>query len=127
IKKEVIKQDIIDETLYYYEGELLICEKSKNKLKKYLYDENNMLYGIINNGYTYYYVRDILGNILGLVDINGSYVIKYTYNAFGKVLEVEGLLQETLGKDNPFIYKGYYYDNETELYLLTTRYYNPEW
>ncbi|MCI6123170.1 MAG: hypothetical protein MR714_02860 [Christensenellaceae bacterium] len=32
----------------------------------------------------------------------------------------------TLGADNPFRYRGYYYDTETGLYYLTTRYYDPE-
>ena len=37
-----------------------------------LYDENNKLYGLIQNGINiYYYVRDSLGNILGIVDNNG--------------------------------------------------------
>jgi len=34
---------------------------------------------------------------------------------------------QIIGKKNPFRYKGYYYDDETGLYLLTTRFYNPEW
>ena len=31
-----------------------------------------------------------------------------------------------LAKANPFRYRGYYYDTETELYYLQTRYYDPE-
>ena len=86
-----------------------------------------MLYGIINNGYTYYYVRDILGNILGLVDTNGIYVIKYTYDAFGNVISITGTLKDTLGQDNPYLYKGYYYDFETLMYYCKSRYYIPLW
>lgn len=33
----------------------------------------------------------------------------------------------TLGQDNPLRYRGYVYDQETGLYYLTSRYYNPEW
>lgn len=29
--------------------------------------------------------------------------------------------------ENPFRYRGYYYDDEIELYYLNQRYYNPEW
>lgn len=36
-------------------------------------------------------------------------------------------LASTLGAANPFRYKGYYYDSETGLYYLNSRYYNPEW
>ncbi len=28
---------------------------------------------------------------------------------------------------NPFRYRGYYYDTETGLYYLQSRYYNPQW
>ena len=35
-------------------------------------------------------------------------------------------MADTLGKDNPYRYKGYYYDEETEMYYLKSRYYQPE-
>ena len=36
-------------------------------------------------------------------------------------------MASTLGRDNPFRYRGYYYDTETGFYYLNARYYNPEW
>ena len=36
-------------------------------------------------------------------------------------------MASTLGQDNPFRYRGYYYDTETGFYYLNARYYNPEW
>ncbi|MFQ9389053.1 MAG: RHS repeat-associated core domain-containing protein [Coprococcus sp.] len=35
-------------------------------------------------------------------------------------------MADTLGKDNPYRYKGYYYDDETGMYYLKSRYYQPE-
>ncbi len=35
--------------------------------------------------------------------------------------------EENIGIINPFRYRSYYYDNETKLYYLNSRYYNPEW
>ena len=32
----------------------------------------------------------------------------------------------TLGQDNPIRYRGYYYDTETKLYYVSSRYYSPE-
>ncbi len=32
-----------------------------------------------------------------------------------------------IGIINPFRYRGYYYDDETSLYYLNSRYYNPNW
>ena len=40
--------------------------------------------------------------------------------------DITGLEASTIGIINPFRYKGYYYDEETKLYYLTSRYYNPE-
>ena len=91
-----------------------------------LYDENNKLYGFIQNGINiYYYVRDSLGNILGIVDNNGILVVKYNYDAYGKLLSTTGNIANTIGIYNPFRYKGYYYDVETILFYVTSCYYNP--
>ena len=35
-------------------------------------------------------------------------------------------MASTFGVDNPFRYRGYYYDTETGLYYLESCYYNPE-
>ena len=53
-------------------------------------------------------------------------VVEYIYDAWGKLISTTGTLATTLGADNPFRYRGYYYDTETGLYYLTTRYYDPE-
>jgi len=37
-----------------------------------------------------------------------------------------GSMAATLGADNPFRYRAYYYDDETGLYYLNSRYYNSE-
>ena len=42
------------------------------------------------------------------------------------MISTSGSLASTLGADNPFRYRGYYYDAETGLYYLMTRYYDPE-
>ncbi|KRU24980.1 RHS repeat-associated core domain-containing protein [Clostridium sporogenes] len=53
-------------------------------------------------------------------------VVSYTYDSWGKLLSIEGELKDTLGVQNPYRYKGYRYDNETGLYYLKARYYNPD-
>ena len=74
----------------------------------------------------YAYVHDLQGDICQIVDANGTVVVEYTYNAWGKVLNVTGSMASTLGTIQPFRYRGYVYDVETELYYLRSRYYNPE-
>ena len=48
------------------------------------------------------------------------------FDGLGKLLSTSGSLASTLGKNNPFRYRGYVYDEETGFYYLQSRYYNPE-
>ena len=73
----------------------------------------------------YFYLKNAQGDILGLVDASGNQVVAYTYDAWGKILTQTGSLAATLGKANPFRYRGYVYDEETGLYYLQSFYYNP--
>ena len=66
-----------------------------------------------------------------MLDTNGAVVVKYTYDAWGNnvVSDANGtIISDTnhIGNLNPFRYRGYYYDTETKLYFLKTRYYDPE-
>ena len=83
------------------------------------------------NGTMYYYMTDAQGNVIGIVDRNGNVVVQYWYDAWGnhKVVSANGtaITSSThIGNVNPFRYRGYYYDTETGLYFLQTRYYDPE-
>ena len=105
----------------------LVTEINTNYRLDFLYDENNKLYGFIkDNKDKFFYVRDILQNIIGIINKNGTFVVKYLCNAYGKMCDITGLEASTIGIINPFRYKGYYYDEETKLYYLTSRYYDPE-
>ena len=77
------------------------------------------------------YRRDLQGNIIALLDSNGNVVVQYKYDAWGnhKVIDAKGnaLTSTThIGNLNPFRYRSYYFDTETKLYFLKTRYYDPE-
>ena len=56
---------------------------------------------------------------------SGNYVVQYSYDAWGNIVSTSGTLASTLGQYNPFRYRGYYYDEETGLYYLQSRYYDP--
>ena len=73
----------------------------------------------------YAYIHNLQGDIVGIVDSSGTEVVKYTYDAWGKVLSTTGSLAATLGMIQPFRYRGYVYDVETGLYYLRSRYYTP--
>ena len=75
--------------------------------------------------------EDVQGNIIALLDANGKVVVEYVYDAWGNHAVLDGNgndLTDTshIGNRNPFRYRGYFYDVETGLYYLQTRYYDPE-
>ena len=53
-------------------------------------------------------------------------MVKYDYTAYGEIVEVYDNTNYELSKINPFRYKGYYYDEETGWFWLSSRYYSPE-
>lgn len=113
---------------YIYDGNKLIREKSINNTLDFLYDEYDNLYGFIkDNSEKYLYIRDQLQNIIGITDINGKIVVKYSYDAWGAIKSIIDTSSSGIGKLNPFRFKGYYYDNESSMYYCKTRYYVPQW
>ncbi len=82
---------------------------------------------VVYNGTAYAYVKSLQGDIVAILDENGNAVVSYGYDAWGAPLWCTGELAETLGKVQPFRYRGYVFDEETGLYYLRSRYYNPRW
>ena len=112
-------------TEYLTAGGSILAEKKNGKWQQYLYDGSGQLMAIRYKGADYYYIRDGLMCITGLVDANGGAVVNYRYDSWGKLMCITGSMAGTLGKDNPYRYKGYYYDDETGMYYLKSRYYQP--
>ncbi len=113
----------ISQTYTYLNGTLTNSTYGTTNLH-YTYDStgpSSVTYGSTK----YFYLKNAQGDILGLVDASGNQVVAYTYDAWGKILTVTGSLAATLGKANPFRYRGYVYDEGTGPYYLQSRYYNP--
>lgn len=110
---------------YVYFNDKLQSEIHTNYTLKFMYDENDELYGFYYNSTPYFYLKNALGTIYAIIDQNGNKVVQYTYNAWGKLLSTSST-DSNITNINPFIYKSYYYDKETSLYYITSRYYDPE-
>ncbi len=78
-------------------------------------------------GKEYLYQRNILGDIVGILNDEGNLMGEYFYDAYGnhKVEVPEGVDPEIVNL-NPFRYRGYFWDEETHFYYLNARYYDPE-
>ena len=73
----------------------------------------------------YFLASNPQGDITYIYDIDGNRVVTYNYDAWGNILSITGTKASTIGRYNPFRYRGYYYDNETGFYYLNSRYYDP--
>ena len=71
---------------------------------------------------TYYYILNLQGDVVQIIDANGVMQAEYVYSPWGEIISAEGDLAEV----NPLRYRGYYYDSETGFYYLQSRYYDPE-
>ena len=131
---------------YYLDGSQIIAEmwtvNNVEYLLYYLYDETGTPIGIeyrtSNYGKTafdrYYFEKNLQGDIIAVYRaVDGAKICSYTYNAWGEcsvnIYTVSNLSDADtyIRNNNPFRYRGYYYDTETGLYYLQSRYYNPEW
>ena len=122
-------------TDYYYNGTLLMGtvktttnsdgSTTTSKLR-FSYDADGKVVAVNYNGNYYYYLRNAQSDIVKLIDKTGATVVEYRYDSWGKLLSTSGSLASTLGKNNPFRYRGYVYDEETGFYYVSSRYYDPE-
>ena len=73
----------------------------------------------------YYYIKNLQGDVVKIIDRLGNTKVTYTYDAWGKVLSQTDTSIYNLANLNPFRYRGYAYDYQTGLYYLQSRYYDP--
>ena len=72
------------------------------------------------------------GDVVRILNGGGAEVAIYTYDAWGKNLQITDGSGNDVSADtshianiNPFRYRGYYYDVEIGWYYLNARYYDP--
>ena len=111
-------------TDYCLNGAQILAEKRGGTLINYFYTSDGTRVGFKTGGKVYYYVYNLQGDVTHIVDESKNIVATYRYDPFGKILNLSSLT--SIGKLNPFRYRGYYYDTESNLYYLNSRYYNPE-
>ena len=109
-------------TEYFVKGNQILAEKRGSTVIHYYYDDSGVA-GFEYNGQQYYYRKNLQGDIVAICDHCGNLLGEYEYDAWGKILSQGGSELLTI---NPFRYRGYYYDEETGLYYLNSRYYDPE-
>ena len=95
----------------------------------YLYDESSIvgiIYTVNGTSATYYLDKNIKGDVIGIIDENGTTIVKYGYDSWGNC-SVLSSTNSTISGANSIRYRGYYLDSETGFYCLGARFYNPKW
>ena len=111
---------------YVYNGGQLTRMTSGSYVLDFAYDANGTPLTVTWNGAAYYYVTNLQGDVVAILNASGSPVVQYAYDAWGKILSTTGTIATTLGTYNPLRYRSYVYDTETGLYYVSSRYYDPE-
>ena len=110
-------------TNYILDGDKVLVETWGSNTIYYTYDVDGTLLSMNYNGNEYFYITNMQGDIIELVDISGNTVVEYKYDAWGNI--VYQTPNQSLGDINPYRYRGYRFDEETGFYYLNSRYYNP--
>ena len=121
---------------YYYNGDILSGYKlvitesdgsSTTHNVTFMYDENGEAFGFNYNGNDYYYVRNAQNDVIFISNSDNTGVVMYQYDAWGNMTAcVDASDGGMVSIVNPYTYRGYYYEIETNSYFLKSRYYSPE-
>lgn len=111
-------------TNYYYDSDKnLIALVKGNDTLLFYYDSDGSATSFSYNGTMYFYVKNLQGDVIRIIDLAGTEVASYVYDAWGNIKDTNG--EPTIREINPIRYRGYVYDTETGLYYLQSRYYDP--
>ena len=88
-------------------------------------------FGFVLDDIQYYYLTNLNGDVVGITDAQGNLLAQYVYDPWGKLLQInttepDNADQLAVATANPLRYRGYYYDSETGMYYLQSRYYDPD-
>jgi RHS repeat-associated protein len=140
-----------EDTTYSYDTNVIRTSKTVNRVKHIytldgtkilretwgsntivpLYDNEDSVCGILYNNVPYYFIKNLQGDVIAIVDKDAQTVARYSYDAWGNhkiydINNIEVTSSSHIGTINPFRYRGYYYDEEIDLYYLQSRYYNSD-
>ena len=120
---------------YTVSGSLILTEEWGANLVVYLYDANGAPIGMryrtssMAEGvfYTFWFDKNMQGDVVAVYNETGTKVLSYTYDTWGnKTITVHNSSgSNSYAQYNAITYRGYYFDSETNLYYVSSRYYDP--
>lgn len=106
-----------------YDGPWLLSESNvlRNTLTRYHRDAQGRLRSIRRNVETRQVITDGIGTPIALLTYEGATVARFRFDVWGNRVEAEGVEQSPM----PMRHSGHYFDEESGLYYLGARYYDP--
>jgi|GEM_PF-1633209 len=114
-------------TDYIWAGNMLMARICDRYEIVWSYDATGRMVGFTLNGAPYFYIRNLFGDVVAIIDIDGQVVARYEYDAWGNIVNIEDTSLSGVGHINPIRYRGYYWDAYAGFYYLLSRWYNPQW
>ena len=114
----------------------MYAEETDEAVIVYIYDQNGSPMGFQYHGADYAdgvwdgyaYEKNMFGDIVAVYDVStGLKLISYTYDVWGTCTKTTyyNSGDTTSAINNPYRYRGYYYDEDLCMYYLQSRYYDP--
>ncbi len=118
-------------TKFWYSGSKLAYQEDSAGNKLYFFYDASGNLSVIRQvtptkDYHFYVTTNAQGDVLGIYSSTGILLASYEYDAWGNCTVSYDNPTYNIGTTNPIRYRGYYYDSETELYYLQSRYYDSE-
>ena len=107
---------------YYWNGDKLTGQTWQGNTLYFYYDKDGNPIAFEYNDVFYYYITNLQGDIVAILRSDGIIVAEYEYDAWGNCTIIQNL--NNIANTNPLRYRGYYYDTDTGLYYLQSRYYD---
>ena len=116
----------VDGVLHTYtlDGTKILREIWGNNTLIPLYDNEDGVCGILYNNVPYYFIKNLQGDVIAIVDKEAKTVARYSYDAWGVCTVTQDSSNCQIATINPYRYRGYYFDEEIELYYLQSRYFD---
>ena len=126
-------------TRFLLDGTNIVAQEVTNgtslDYEYFFYDASGSPVGMNYLGNNYLFKKNLQGDIIEIWGTeDGSSrsdfrkLVTYTYDAWGNITSMVDTTDNwyRVGTANPFRYRGYYYDNESGFYYVSSRYYDPE-
>ena len=111
---------------YTLDGTNIVKETWDGNTLVPLYDNTESVCGITYNGTSYYFLKNLQGDVIAITDATGTVVARYTYDAWGVCTIESDTTDCKIAEINPYRYRSYYLDREIGMYYLQSRYYDPQ-